>query len=171
MPGSSWTLRPATGAASRTYERALGHTELSFHHDSLLNGTSDILRHFEVTAAQPDLFSESNIRRAWCATKHAARRAERAKNAHQARSPADRKWRSEKVHCTYCGKNVGKGNFYRHRNGRCVVKASVPCDLCGKEFNLFRAEEKIKLHKENGSCLNYTTKIRFWRGNDQPPSD
>ncbi|KAJ8517557.1 hypothetical protein ONZ45_g5259 [Pleurotus djamor] len=69
MPGSSWTLRPATGAASRTYERALGHTELSFHHDSLLNGTSDILRHFEVTAAQPDLFSESNIRRAWCATK------------------------------------------------------------------------------------------------------
>ncbi|KAJ8520781.1 hypothetical protein ONZ45_g2438 [Pleurotus djamor] len=101
----------------------------------------------------------------------AARRAERAKNAHQARSPADRKWRSEKVHCTYCGKNVGKGNFYRHRNGRCVVKASVPCDLCGKEFNLFRAEEKIKLHKENGSCLNYKTKIRFWRGNDQPPSD
>ncbi|KAF9500164.1 hypothetical protein BDN71DRAFT_1440734 [Pleurotus eryngii] len=72
MAPSSWIQRPATHTPYRVYERPLGHTELSFYHDSLLSGTSDTTRHVLVQAQEsqePSLFSELNVARAWVDTK------------------------------------------------------------------------------------------------------
>ncbi|KAF4602488.1 hypothetical protein EYR40_005697 [Pleurotus pulmonarius] len=72
MAPSSWIQRPATYAPYRVYERPLGHTELSFYHDSRLSGTSDTTRHVLVQAQdsqEPSLLSELNVARAWVDTK------------------------------------------------------------------------------------------------------
>lgn len=71
MPG--WTLVETHPTQGRTFQRPLDSYELSFLWESLFNGTTDSILHYELRLKNGPLdarlFSEANIVKAWLSTK------------------------------------------------------------------------------------------------------